>query len=184
MKIVQNMKSNFLVVNLLALCLVINAQEKSTKHFIGINPSVTAEPFYEKGEVDINIFPVVYQRIITERFDIRFTSNLSLAIRNEGNSSSIYGFEVGAPFFFSQKVRKNQPSKGLFIAPIFSFVQYSKEDHSNMGIWLEPGYNVLMDKNFSVSIGLQVGGTYFFYKNDENKWREHIGLKVILGKWF
>lgn len=50
------------------------AQDDKRFNFIGINPSVTVEPFYDKGEFDINIFPIVYQRSLTKRLDIRLTS--------------------------------------------------------------------------------------------------------------
>lgn len=34
-------------------------QENQRAHFIRLNPSVTVEPFYQEGEFDINIFPLV-----------------------------------------------------------------------------------------------------------------------------
>ena len=74
----QDSKTILLIINLFTFCLAVNAQETITKHFIGINPSVTAEPFYEKGEIDINVLPFVYQRILTEHIDIRFISNFAM----------------------------------------------------------------------------------------------------------
>jgi hypothetical protein len=183
MTILNYEKSIFLLVCLLSFTQGLDAQDKITKHFIGLNPSITAEPFYEDGELDINIFPIVYQRIITKRADFRMTSILNYGIRNDGNKASIYGFEIAAPFFISQKLDKYLPSKGFFFAPVVSIVRYSKEEHTNLGIWFEPGYNFLMDNNFSLSLGVQAGATYFSYDNEQEKWRNHFGIKIVFGKW-
>jgi hypothetical protein len=62
---------------------VLLAQENKHFNFIGINPSVTVEPFYEKGELDFNILPIVYQRLATKLVDIRLTSILNLGIQHK-----------------------------------------------------------------------------------------------------
>ncbi|MBK7880585.1 MAG: hypothetical protein IPJ83_08525 [Saprospiraceae bacterium] len=80
------------------------AQNKN--HYIGINPNVTVEPFYNKGELDINIFPFVYQLTVTKRADLRFTSILNLGIRNNGNDISHFGLETAIPIFLKRRVIK------------------------------------------------------------------------------
>lgn len=159
------------------------AQEDKKFYFIGVNPSVTVEPFYEKGELDINILPLVYQRPLTKLFDIRFTSILNLGIRNNGNKISHFGLETGLPIFFKKKESMNEISKGFFIAPILSLTRNSVEDHNNIGLWIEPGFNLLFDNNFAMTFGLQVGGTYFAYDDGQTNWRNHFGIKIIIGKW-
>ena len=159
------------------------AQEERRFNFIGINPSATIEPFYEKGELDINVFPVVYQRSLTKRFDIRLTSILNLGLRNDGNEISHFGIETGFPIFFRQKKNKEEISKDFFIAPILSLTRNRVEQHNNFGLWIEPGYNLLFDNNFAMTFGLQLGGTYFAYDNGRTKWGNHFGIKIIIGKW-
>ncbi len=159
------------------------AQEDKRFTFIGINPSVTVEPFYDKGELDINIFPLVYQRSFTKRVDIRLTSILNLGIRNSGNEISHYGFETGFPIFFKPKETKSEISKGFFVAPILSLTRNRIEEHNNLGLWIEPGYNLLFDNNFAMTFGLQVGGTYFAYDSGQTNWGNHFGIKIIIGKW-
>ncbi len=159
------------------------AQDGKKFNFIGINPSVTVEPFYEKGELDINIFPLVYQRSLTKRFDIRLTSILNLGIRNNGNEISHFGFEAGLPIFFKAKENPKEISKGFFVAPILSLTRNRFEEHNNLGLWIEPGYNLLFDNNFAMTFGLQFGGTYFGYDNGQTKWGNHFGIKIIIGKW-
>ncbi len=159
------------------------AQEDKRFNFIGINPSVTVEPFYDKGELDINIFPLVYQRSLTKRFDFRLTSIVNLGIRNSGNEISHFGFETGFPIFFKSKESQKDISKGFFVAPILSVTRNRVEDHNNLGLWVEPGYNLLFDNNFAMTFGLQLGGTYFAYDNGQTKWGNHFGIKIIIGKW-
>ncbi|WP_373522280.1 hypothetical protein [Aquiflexum sp.] len=141
------------------------------------------EPFYEKGELDINIIPIVYQTPLTNIFDLRLTSICNLGIRNEGNEISHFGIETALPIFFKAKQDKKESSKGLFVAPIVSLTRNRKEEHNNVGLWVEPGYNLLFDNKFALSFGLQLGGTYFSYDNGQTKWGNHFGVKIIFGKW-
>ncbi|MFN3530548.1 MAG: hypothetical protein ACK417_11555 [Bacteroidia bacterium] len=159
------------------------AQEGQRLNYIGINPSVTVEPFYNKGELDINIFPLVYQRTLTKRSDLRLTSILNLGLRNSANEISHFGFETAFPIFLRLKETKSEISKGLFIAPILSIARNRSEGHNNLGLWIEPGYNLLFEKNFAMTFGLQLGGTYFSYDHGQTKWGNHFGIKIIFGKW-
>ena len=168
---------------LLFLILSLKTVAQNRQNFIGINPSVTVEPFYNKGELDVNILPFVYQRTITEIADLRFTSVLNLGIRNNGNSISHFGLETALPVFFKKKEDKMELSKGFFIAPVISLTRNRTDNHNNIGTWVEPGYNLLFDNKFAMSFGLQIGGTYFSYDNGTDKWRNHFGVKIIFGKW-
>ncbi|KAA3608759.1 MAG: hypothetical protein D8M58_18655 [Calditrichaeota bacterium] len=172
----------FLIIIVFGQCL--QAQDGSTKNFIGINPSITVEPFYEQGEFDINILPVVYQKPINNFVDVRLTSILSLGIRDKQSGINGVGFETAAPIFLNKREKDDLQSKGFFIASIFSLVRYTKEEHTNFGFWLEPGYIFSLDNDFSISIGGQFGATYFDHDKIRNKWGEHIGAKFIIGKWF
>jgi len=161
-----------------------SAQNASKNNFIGLNPSVTVEPFYEKGELDINILPIVYQRPISKRVDIRLTSILNLGIRNEGNTISHFGIEIAVPIFFKAKESTQESSEGFFVAPIVSTTRNRIEAHNNLGVWIEPGYHFLFDNDFALSCGIQLGGTYFAYDDGQTNWGNHFGVKIIFGKWF
>jgi hypothetical protein len=161
----------------------LKAQDVKRLNFFGINPSVTVEPFYEKGELDINIFPLVFQRTLTKSIDFRLTSILNFGLRNNGNEISHFGFESGLPIFFKPKESKKEISKGFFMAPILSLTRNKIGEHNNLGLWIEPGYNLLFENNFAMTFGLQLGGTYFAYDNGQTKWGNHFGIKIIIGKW-
>lgn len=168
---------------LAGLCDQLKAQDAKL-NFIGINPGLTIEPFYEKGEMDIAIIPIVYQRPFAKRFDIRLASICNLGLRKNGNDISHVGLEIAMPVFFKQKETKKESSKGFFAAPVLSLTRNRIEKHNNLGLWVEPGYNLLFDDGFAMSFGLQVGATYFSYDNAPAKWGNHFGVKVIFGKWF
>lgn len=173
----------FLIVFSLGIVHHTLAQNTYYPNFIGLNPSLTIEPFYERGEMDINILPIVYQRPMTKLLDLRLTSIVNLGLRDSGNEISHFGLETALPIFFKPKEVIQESSSGFFIAPIVSLTRNRMEEHNNVGIWLEPGYNLLFENRFAMSFGLQVGATYFSFDNGQTKWGNHFGVKVIFGKW-
>jgi hypothetical protein len=158
-------------------------QTEKRFNFFGVNPSITVEPYYNSGELDINVLPIVYQRTVNYRLDIRATSILNYGIRNGKNKISHIGIELGTPIHFKKKENKLELSKGFFIAPILSLTRNNEANHTNIGTWIEPGYNFLFENNFALSLGLQIGGTYFMNDNSSNNWGNHFGVKVTFGKW-
>ena len=158
-------------------------QDEKRLNFLGINPSVTVEPYYNSGELDINVLPIVFQRTITNKLDIRATSILNYGIRNGKDKISHLGIELGTPIHFKKKENNFELSKGFFIAPILSLTRNIEANHTNVGTWIEPGYNILFENKFALSLGLQIGGTYFVNDNSANAWGNHFGVKVTFGKW-
>lgn len=172
-----------LLIILLCLLTEVNAQTAKTPNFLGLNPGVTVEPFYEKGEFDINICPLVYQRPVNRLLDLRLTTVLNLGFRNDGNRISHWGGEAAMPIFFRKKETLDLPSKGFYIAPVAGFTRNAIDKHNNISLAAEPGYHLLFDNRFAMSFGLQTGVTYFNYDSGETKWRNHFGVKIIVGKW-
>lgn len=165
---------------------VLNAKCESLEKasFLGLNPSVTVEPYYNKGEFDINVFPVVYQRTISERIDFRASVTLNYGVREISKSISHFGGQLALPIFYKKKENLMNPSSGLFIAPGLGFTRNNLEKHTNIGFWLEPGYNLQISDKWSISFGVQLGATNFNYDDGTGKWGEHFGMKIIIGRWF
>ena len=159
-------------------------QDEKRSNFFGINPGVTVEPYYESGELDINVLPIVYQRSFTNRLDLRLTSILNYGVRQGDDRLSHFGLQLAAPVFFKKKEDKVALSKGFFIAPILGLTRNNEASHTNIGVHIEPGYNILFENKFALSIGLQFGGTYFLNDSEANHWGNHFGVKIIFGKWF
>ena len=118
-------------------------QDERRMNFFGINPSVTVEPYYNSGELDINVLPIVYQRSFTNRIDFRLISILNYGIRNGNDKLSHIGAEIGTPIFLKKKKDKVEISKGFFISPILSLTRNNEANHTNIGSWIESGYNIL-----------------------------------------
>ncbi|HOP03687.1 MAG TPA: hypothetical protein PL017_03850 [Tenuifilaceae bacterium] len=161
-----------------------DAQENKSATFWGLNPSITVEPFYEEGELDINVFPVVYQKTITHRIDLRVASIVNFGVRNENSKFSHVGAQVSFPVHFSKKENTSVPSKGFYAAPGLGLTRNLIEKHNNFGVWIEPGYNLQISPKYSISFGAQFGATHFWYDNGDTKWGNHFGIKVIIGRWF
>lgn len=175
-------KCSWIAVLSTLLTLPLIAQPRSAQ-MLGINPSVTVEPFYEKGELDINVVPLVFQKTLTRRLDLRFVSVLNLGIRNSGNQISHVGLETTLPIYLAAKEDKTIPSRGFYVAPGVSFTRNRLGGHTNSSLFLEPGYQLLISPKISLTFGLQVGRTYFVYDNEATKSGGHFGFKLIIGYW-
>ncbi len=64
--------------------------------FIGIQPAVTIEPFYERGEFDLNIVPIVIEEPISERINLRLITLANFHF-GESNGLSDIGTQIVAP---------------------------------------------------------------------------------------
>jgi hypothetical protein len=177
------MKNFFILFLLFCFTFKLYAEEKKMANFIGIKPEVTIEPYYQKGELDVNIFPLVYQHTLNKRLDIRLASILYLGIREKGNSISHYGFQLAFPVYLSKKEKTDLPSKGFFVAPGIGVTRSNLEKHQNVGLWVEPGYHLLFDDNWAIAFGVQLGATHFNYDDGTTKWGNHFGIKICFGKW-
>lgn len=160
----------------------LSAQDKPAT-MIGLSPSVTVEPFYAKGELDMNILPLVFQRKLRPRVDVRLLSLLNLGIRNNGNIISHFGGEAVFPIYFSDLQSRTERSQGFYLAPVVGLTRNAAENHTNLGLWIEPGYQFLFMNGMSISLGLQSGGTLFMHDERAHEWGQHFGFKFIIGKW-
>lgn len=152
--------------------------------FLGINPSVTMEPFYQKGEFDINVFPLVYQQTLSGRIDFRISAIVNYGIREDQDTVSHYGGQAAFPMYWKRKADLSKPSEGFFCAPGIGITRNRIERHSNIGLWIEPGYGLMISDDWSIAFGVQWGMTHFNYDTGIRKWGNHFGIKIVVGKWF
>lgn len=180
------MKRLFIISNFLLIInsFIVFTQQQKTASYLGINPSLTVEPFYEKGELDLNIFPFVYQKTISNRIDLRVSTILNYGIRKATNEISHLGSQIGFLIFLSKKNELLDPSKGFYCAPGIGLTRNIIEAHNNIGFWIEPGYSMLVTEKWSILFGVQLGATHFDYDNGSQKWRNHFGIKIVFGRWF
>ena len=157
----------------------VQAGTDKASYFVGITPSITAEPFYDAGEYDVNIFPLVYQKNIFNKIDVRITSIINYGIRKYENKISHVGIEMAFPIQLFSQVLSRGLSEGFFIAPILSIAQEQIAKEKHFGLWIEPGYQFIVSRYYSMSLGLQMGGTWI-----ESDLTDHLGVNFIIGRWF
>ncbi|GEM_PF-996359 len=150
--------------------------------FLGIQPGTTKEKFYSKNELDINILPLVVEFPVTKRVNLRFTSVLNYHIGDKNQISDI-GIQAVAPVFFRKNESIKRRNFGFYIGPVLGLGQNIMNDHFTTTLAVEPGYLFKTTKKFTVSLGIQYGGSHFNYKNGNNEWHEHFGIKANLGFW-
>ncbi len=179
------MKSKIVTMFLITLGMNVYSRAQNIKRaaFIGLNPSVTVEPFYEKGELDVNIFPLIYQKTLSRRTDIRVSSILNFGVRNMENEISHYGAQISFPMYFKKKELLSSPSESFYIAPGIGCTRNRIELHTNFGFWAEPGYHLKITEKWTISFGVQLGATHFSYDDNTQKWGNHFGIKIIIGRW-
>lgn len=160
----------------------LTAQEKRPI-FIGIQPSYTAEQFYEENELDINVIPLLVQFPVAKLVDLRFVTIGNYHIGGEENGFSDIGLQIVMPVFFKKKEEVKTPSKGFYAAPVVGLGRNLINDHNTLTLAAEAGYMFASSKSFSLALGLQFGATYFDYDDQPNVWRNHFGFKVNIGFW-
>lgn len=159
-----------------------NAQNEFS-YFVGIHPAVTVEPFYEAGEFDVNIIPLVFQTPLSKRIDIRGTCYYTYHF-GSSNGLADTGLEVTLPRFFRKKESKSEWSRGFYLAPSVGFGRNFLNEHNTLTVSAEPGYMFKFNNGFAVTLYGQIGGSHFNYSGPEpNEWKQHFGIKVNLGFW-
>jgi hypothetical protein len=173
-----------IIIILLFVIFVENVYGQTKKPtLIGIQPSITVEPFYEKGELDINIFPLVLEIPIGQRINFRFLPLANYHLGGEKNGFSDIGFYTVLPIFFNRRETTEIKPYGFYIGPVIGLGRNFINDHYTATFALEPGYLFQAKKSFTISIGCQFGASYFVYDSEPDKWIFHWGPKVTFGFW-
>ena len=98
------MKHFTLIIILLSCIFIGDAWGQSGKPvLLGIQPSITIEPFYEEGELDINVFPFILETPIGSRINIRLTPIVNYHIGGERNGVSDIGLFTVLPVFIKKR---------------------------------------------------------------------------------
>lgn len=150
--------------------------------FLGIQPAMTKEKFYDEDEFDINIFPIVFQRGLNERIDLRLISIVNYRFGPEPGISDVGIFTL-LPYHFKKKEDKFSRSSGIYAGPLLGYVVNDLSLHHTATIGIEAGYLFASKNRFTLSAGVQAGGSYFIYYHTENEWTDHLAIKINLGFW-
>ena len=177
------MKTFYFIFIILICATTTKAQDQKRNFFMGLQPSLTKEKFYEKNEFDINVFPVVLQTGISKRVDIRL---ITLANYHFGNAAqfSDLGIELASPIFLKKKETPKSKSKGFFLSPVLGLSTNLMNEHNTINAIAEAGYFFLIGQKFALSASVQYGRSFFFYHHQENENVQHFGVKVNVGLWW
>ena len=151
--------------------------------FIGIQPSITVEPFYEKGELDINVFPLIIEFPIGMRTNIKLSPIVNYHTGGQEKGISDLGMYGVMPIYFNKRESTAAKSYGFYIGPVLGFGRNVLNEHFTTTLAIEPGYMFEAKKKFTIAIGMQFGASYFAYSTEPSKWYSHWGPKVSFGFW-
>jgi len=71
--------------------------------FVGLEPSVTIEKYYDKGEFDLNVFPAVFRVAVTKRIDFRAVTIFNYHFGTIDKGISNIGTSVALPIMIKRK---------------------------------------------------------------------------------
>ena len=165
---------------LFGLTLALAGQSKN-KLFIGVQPDITREIKNNDEKVfSVNVMPLVAQYYMNDEIALRFSSILNL--QSDTKEFSNLGGQLGMPVYFFAK--HTDWVRGFYAAPVFGFTHNLATVSNELTCALEPGYTWIMEKGFSMNLGLQLGATYFTAQDENHGWRNHTGVKFSLGYTF
>ncbi len=152
--------------------------QDTKKLFLGLQPDITREiKDNEENSFSINILPLVVQVYLNEASAIRLTSILNL--ENNSKQISNVGAQLAVPIYFLHK--RGPKAAGVYTAAVLGLSHNQQSGGNEITLAIEPGYSWVLEKGFSMNLGLQLGGTYFTPTADAEGWRNHAGLKFSLG---
>ena len=177
------MKKLALITIVSLICFGSSFGQSKTPIFIGIQPGITVEPFYDKGEYDLDIVPLIVEASIGLRTNLKLTPIVNYHFGGTSNGISDIGAHLILPIFFKAKNTREDRPFGFYLGPVVGFGRNLLNDHYTTTLALEPGYMFETKNRFTISMGLQLGGSYFSYDAEPNKWVTHWGPKISLGFW-
>ena len=88
-----------------------------------------------------------------------------------------------SPIFFAKNESSDTKPFGFYVGPVFGFGRNLLNNHYTTTLAAEPGYMFEAKKSFTITLGVQLGSSYFTYDSQPNKWVFHWGPKVSFGFW-
>lgn len=157
--------------------------QSDKKIFLGIQPAITVEPFYDEGELDINVFPLILETPISSRVNLRIAPIANYHLGGITNGFSDLSVFTVLPVFFRKTEDQNAKPFGFYIGPVLGFGRNIINNHYTTTLALEPGYMFEAKRSFTITLGVQFGASYFVYDSNPNKWTSHFGPKITFGFW-
>lgn len=168
---------------------VVSQENNYKHHFIGILPSILAEPYDTLNAVELNILPIIYAYRIKENFELQLRPIINYRFYQTNSGISQTGGTITANRYFDNVWDKDfwlVPQLALFYT--YTYNQLDKIQTMTLGI--EPGVNMKLWDAFSMSLNIQPGINYYpdaysrEFTNTSNGFKFHFGLIFYFGYSF
>ena len=127
--------------------------QSNTPIFIGIQPNITVKPFYEKGEFDIDIVPLVLEASIGLRTNHKITPIVNYHIGGQTDGVSDISVFTVIPILFKKTENRSDKPCGFYIGPVLGFGRNLINDHYTTTLAVEPGYMFKTERRFTIALG-------------------------------
>lgn len=161
-----------------------HAQASEPVLFVGLQPSVTVEPYYPDGVFDLNAAPVCVEWRAAASISLRAAPLLTFRFGvPDGPSLAHLGFELGAPIHLAAQQAAEPPS-GPWVGPGTALTRNVLDRHWTTGLHLDAGWALRPSSRLALLFSLQAGGTLFVPDEGGLELKEHLGFKAAVGWWF
>lgn len=166
--------------------MVVGQGKDFRSHYLGIMPSVLAEPYDTLKAIEINVVPLVYEYRLNQGIGLQVRPVVNYRFNEISHGISQTGGTVLINKYFLKVFKEDfwlVPELAFFYT--FTYNQLDKIHTMTAGV--EGGVFMKLKKNFSLSLNLQPGINYYpnqfsrdFVKS-ESGFKSHFGVIVHVG---
>lgn len=149
---------------------------------IAIGPRVMQESWYESGELDVSIVPLVIELPLSSRVGLRLRPSVFYHFGGPSPDTrvSLIGGSA-APIFYLQAADGPRPYSGWFIGPSLEITHNRLESMWHASVAADGGYAIYFEGGTGLILSVQLGVT-FFSDSDQDP-ALHPGVFPSFGIW-
>jgi hypothetical protein len=154
--------------------------------FIGLQPSVSAEPFDEyRSAVNLNLIPLSIEYAINRHLSVRILPKMDIQFRPEFPSViSKVGLKFTVPYYFSLK-NSEEGQRGFYAGPTIGMEMNRLNNYYLINGFAEAGYAFLFQNVLSISLGAMAGASIQYNPEVAFYWIvPRTGARITVGIWF
>ena len=150
---------------------------------LGLQPSITVEPYYPEGVFDVNAAPLCAEWRAGRRVSLRASPLVTLRFGVPGAPRLAHlGAEASLPIYLDEPVPGDPPS-GFWAGPATALTRNVLDLHWTTGLHADFGYALRPSRRLALLFAGQLGGTLFLHDDGSRELKEHLGVKVAVGWW-
>lgn len=168
---------------------IASAQDTNHTHYLGISPSILAEPYDKVDAIEINTFPFVYEFRLSDDLGIQFRSTMNYRFSKvNAGISHTGGTIVLNKYFWSLMGNDFWITPQIAVFSTYAYNQIDKTKTTTFGI--ELGAFMKLADQISMNINLQPGINYYpdtysrEFVNAKDGFKPHFGIVFHIGYHF